>query len=470
MVSGPVPQEKSMPRRPLHRHPLRRFALIGFLSTVGVLAMLVALSAADTGPVAGPSAPVAAAEAAAEGLDADPTPVAAAIAASVPVLPEPPPLEVLEGVLAGGSSLAAELGERGVPPRTVHVISEEMSPYFDFRHARAGHEYRLTRNLDGDVLSFDYRTSPDAVFHLERTDDGFRVEERETELLERTTMIAGLVTSTLYGAIKQLGEQGGLAHDFADIFAWDIDFSRSVRPGDAFQIVYERLYRVAMDGTETYVRPGRILAARYDGAAGRHTAFYFEVEPGRGGYYRANGESVEGEFLMVPLRHARITSVYTNARRHPILKVTRPHQGIDYAAPAGEPVWAVADGEVIYRGRAGGFGNLVKVRHRNGVISYYSHLSKFGRGLRVGQRVEQKQVVGYVGQTGLATGPHVCFRIQKDGKYVNPATLRKASRAAIPKELLQSFHAARAQLAMELDGGGRVARQQAMPQGRTFAP
>ena len=205
------------------------------------------------------------------------------------------------------------------------------------------------------------------------------------------------------------------------------------------------------------MRPGRILAARYDGTAGRHTAIYFEAEPGRGAYYKPNGGSVEGEFLMSPLRHGRITSSFTHARRHPILKVTRPHPGIDYAAPQGTPVWSVADGKVIYKARAGGFGRLIKVRHKNGFISYYSHLSRYASGLRVGDQVEQKQVIGYVGSSGLATGPHVCFRVQKDGQYVNPARLKTGSRAAIPASLLPTFRSTRDMLLSELDGGAMVA-------------
>ena len=138
---------------------------------------------------------------------------------------------------------------------------------------------------------------------------------------------------------------------------------------------------------------------------------------------------------MAPLRHARITSSYSRARRHPILKVTRPHHGIDYAAAIGMPVWSVATGEVIYRGWAGGFGNLVKVKHNNGYVSYYAHLSRFEKGLRVGDRVTQKQVIGYVGSTGLATGPHVCFRVQRHGQYVNPLDI-----ASPPAEAISGDH------------------------------
>jgi murein DD-endopeptidase MepM/ murein hydrolase activator NlpD len=160
---------------------------------------------------------------------------------------------------------------------------------------------------------------------------------------------------------------------------------------------------------------------------------------------------------MGPLRHARITSSFSAARRHPILKITRPHRGIDYAASIGTPVWSVADGVVTQRSWSGGNGNFVKIRHENGYVSSYAHLSRYADGLRVGDRVEQKQVIGYVGQTGLATGPHVCFRIQRNGKYVDPSGLRMPAGQPIAKTRLAEFRAARDSRLAELAGQPRVA-------------
>ena len=419
-----------------------------------LLGAVVAFSAADTTALTGPSGVE---DMVYETAGTDLVPVAGAIAARRPDAPPAPRLQVFEGTLGKGGTIASALAAQGVAPATVATIVREMQPHFDFRNSRPGHFYRLSQYPDGTLVGFDYHTSSTSGYRMVRVGDGFEVKRQEMDLVPRPALIAGVVTSTLYGAITALGEQGQLAHDFADVFAWDIDFQRSVRPGDAFQIVYERLNRVELDGTEVYERPGRILAARYDGVAGRHTAVYFEVEPGHGGYYKPNGGSVEGEFLMSPLRHGRITSSYSMARLHPILKITRPHEGIDYAAPEGTPVWSVADGEVIYRARAGGFGNLIKVRHRNGMVSFYGHLSRYAPGLQVGDQVEQKQVIGYVGHTGLATGPHVCFRIKRNGKYVNPAELKTGSRAAIPSELMPTFAATRDMLLAELDGGPVVA-------------
>jgi murein DD-endopeptidase MepM/ murein hydrolase activator NlpD len=189
---------------------------------------------------------------------------------------------------------------------------------------------------------------------------------------------------------------------------------------------------------------------------------YFESEEGRGGYFRPDGSSVQRQFLMAPLRYSRISSRFSAARRHPILKITRPHHGIDYVAKAGAPAWSVADGEVIYRGWAGGFGNLLKVRHVKGYVSYYAHLSRFATGLRVGDRVQQKQVIGYVGQTGLATGPHVCFRVAQNGRYVNPANLEIPVAKPVSDAVRDAFVATRDTLLSELDAGTFVASGEAL--------
>ena len=343
----------------------------------------------------------------------------------------------------------------GVTPRSINQIARGLQGNFDFRRAMPGHSYRLVQDAAGNVLEFRYRLSVSDVFTLTRRGSAFQVSREEAELEARSTRIAGIITSTLYQSMTNLGEDGSLARDFADIFAWDVDFQRAVRPGDSYQILYERLYR-NVGGRETYVRPGRILAARFQGKSGDHTAVYFS-SGGRGGYYRPDGSSVEGAFLMAPLRHARITSSYSSARRHPILKVTRPHRGIDYAASIGTPVWSVADGVVIQRSWSGGNGNLVKVKHESGYVSSYAHLSRYADGLRVGDRVEQKQVIGFAGQTGLATGPHVCFRIQRNGSYVDPSRLRMPSGAPIPAGLVPTFRTTRDLRLAELAGQRRVA-------------
>jgi murein DD-endopeptidase MepM/ murein hydrolase activator NlpD len=382
------------------------------------------------------------------GVDAH-APFVPEIATDTPVLE--PELRVFEGSLASGETLSESLRQEGVSGGIVHTITRAMGKLYDFRKARPGHSYRLTLDAEGELAEFRYVTSPIESYSVSRDGEAFMSRREERPTRTEVTRLAGVVTSNLHEAVQNLGESPQLAADLADIFAWDIDFSRSVRFGDEIRVLYERLYRTDTSGQDHYVGPGRILAARYVGAAGDHAAVYFESERGRGGYYRPDGSSVERNFLMVPVRNSRVASAFSNSRLHPILRIWRPHHGIDYAAPEGTPIWAVADGTVIHSGRAGGFGNLVKIRHADGYVSYYGHLSRFASGMAQGQKVRQKQVIGYVGHTGLATGPHVCFRMSKNGRFVDPARLRLPGGPPLSTAHRQVFASSRDVLLARLD-------------------
>ncbi len=409
---------------------------------------VAAVAAADA-PVSAADVPVALADA--EGAGEQPATQAAAFS------------RLTIGKLGNGDTLASSLASNNISAKVANRISQEMRGYFDFRLSHAGDSYQLVLDEDGEVESFRYRITNLIHYDLVRDDDGrYEVNRSETKLAPRQAMLAGIVATSLYGSIKGLGASAQLADDFADVFSYDVDFSTMAQVGDEYRILYERLFRVDDSGEEVFVRPGRILAARYSGKNGEHTAVYYESEEGEGGYYRPDGSSVEREFLMAPLRYSRISSRYSSARRHPILKITRPHHGIDYAAPQGTPVFAVAGGEVIHKSRAGGFGNLIKVRHKNGYTSYYAHLSRYASGLRLGQKVSQKQVIGYVGKTGLATGPHVCFRVAKDGKYVNPARIASPPSPPLPADAKDTFRLRSDKLLAALDSGTLVAADEAL--------
>jgi murein DD-endopeptidase MepM/ murein hydrolase activator NlpD len=395
-------------------------------------------------------------------LPSDAPPDVSAPAPSAPAVLPPPLHRVVTGTLGPGETLAESLQIRGISPERIHVIAREMAPVVDFRYSKPGDQYHLVLTPDGEVESFRYERSLAEHYELVRQGDRFVATEHHPEILRHRVRIAGLVTTSLYAAIEQLGESRELAEDFAEIFAWDIDFSRGARRGDEFSILYDRLYTRDRDGREVYVRPGQILAARYTSASDDHRAVYFEPAEGRGAYYRPDGEPMERQFLKAPLDYKRISSTYTHSRLHPILKIRRPHQGIDYAAPYGTPVWSVANGEVIYKGYQGGFGNLVKVRHTSGYVSYYAHLSRFAPGLRVGQRVHQKQSIGYVGSTGLSTGAHLCFRLAKEGEYVNPARLHATGGDPIPRQARQRFETQSVELLSALDPRPLVVTNEAL--------
>jgi murein DD-endopeptidase MepM/ murein hydrolase activator NlpD len=388
--------------------------------------------------------------AAAPAVDPDPLVHAARELATVSgldaALDPPAASPIVEDRIQTGDTLIEALSRYGVGASTVAMIVREMKPHFDFRRARPGHRFRLERGEDGALLSFRYDVSAHEHYELvQRDGGGFEARGAKRGTVRQQARLAGIVATTLHDAIEDLGERPQLAARFANIFAWDVDFAKGTRPGDEFQLLYERNY-VAREGGEgglRYVGPGRILAARYTSGGRTHEAIYYETAPGAGSYYRPDGGSVQEAFLAAPVKYTRITSSFTQARFHPILRRTRPHPGIDYAAPAGTPVWAVASGRVTHVGWMGGYGRLVKIQHADGYESYYAHLSGFAKGLHVGQTVSQKQVIGNVGSSGLSTGPHVCFRITRHGQFVNPASTRIPTGDRVASRQRQDFETVR---------------------------
>jgi murein DD-endopeptidase MepM/ murein hydrolase activator NlpD len=361
--------------------------------------------------------------------------------------PEPEPaLHVVTGKIARGSTVGMALSGQGIPGPVIHALSHALRPVFDFRRARAGDFFTLIRGADEEVLSFEYQHGREKVYRLRRAPSGDLVPSDDRVPLElRVVPVAGIIEDSVFAAMTELGEGPDLVHAFADVFVWDVDFSKQVRPGDQFRLLVEKFY----DG-KGFVRYGRVLAAEYRTSQRVHTALYYEDASGEGDYFTPDGKSVRRSFLRAPLKFVRISSGYTNRRLHPVLKVRRPHWGVDYAAPTGTPVWAVARGEVIFAGWQGGFGRLIKIRHQNGYISYYGHLSRYAAGLRAGQHVSQQQVIGYVGSSGLATGPHLDYRLQVNGRFIDPLKLSIPTGEPIPLEERERFEAQRDERLAEL--------------------
>ena len=346
-----------------------------------------------------------------------------------------PALTIVTGRVPRNGTLSGALRGSGVAPEMVETVARALRGVFDVRGARPGDFYALIRDASGQVLSFEYQRGRAELYRVERDPAGNLVASHEAAPLERRVLeLGGVVKSSLFDAITDLGEGAELVHAFADIFAWDFDFSTQTRPGDDFRIVFEKFYD--KDG---FVRYGRVQAAEYRAARKDFVAVWFEDENGTGGYYSPDGNSLRRSFLAAPLKFSRISSRFTMSRYHPILHEERPHEGVDYAAPVGTPVWAVADGEVIFTGWAGGFGNTVRIKHHSGYVSCYAHLSRYARGLRVGQQVAQKQLIGFVGASGLATGPHLDFRIARNGRFLDPLHMQTDAGEPIPPRARQRF-------------------------------
>jgi len=351
----------------------------------------------------------------------------------------------IDGAIQRGQSLAEALSAHGISGRLTHEIAQALRPYLNFRKIRPGATFEATLDETGALRHFLFRASPLEVYEVTREEAEYRVTRHDVPIERRVEKIAGTVTSSLFESMEALGEKPELAIRFVDIFVWDFDFNSGAQSGDRFRMLVEKTYSGA-----TFVRYGKILVAEYENRGKTYTGIYFETRPGGGDFYTPDGRSVRKTFLRSPLTYSRISSGYTHHRRHPILGGVRPHLAIDYAAPHGTPVWAVADGVVLSAGWNGGSGKSVLIQHRGGYRTMYNHLSTVAREIRKGARVQQKKVIGYVGSTGLSTGPHLDYRVIKDGHFINPLTQKFIPGDPIPQSQQAAFRSLRDQLLVEV--------------------
>jgi murein DD-endopeptidase MepM/ murein hydrolase activator NlpD len=361
--------------------------------------------------------------------------------ASTPQTTQEPPLHTIEGVVKERSTLFQSLSEKDIPLRWIDLIISKLKPYVNFRKIKGG-AYRLFTDGKGELVRFVYEVSPTEVYEIEKNSEEYVVQKKKVPVETRLVKAVGEIHSSLFEAMEEAGEQDSLTIAFAEILAWEIDFYKDVREGDRFKVVVEKIYK-----GDQFIQYGPIRAVEYQRGE--------KIIQGIGykeGYYNEKGVSLKRAFLKVPLRFNRISSKFSRARKHPILGGMRPHFGVDYAAPPGTPIWAVADGTVTSCGWSGGFGNQVILRHKNGYTTYYGHLSGFGPGIRKGVRVRQKQIIGYVGSTGLSTGPHLDYRLAKDGQFRNPLRETFPTGFPIEKGEMEAFHRIRDEMSGWLQG------------------
>ncbi len=323
-----------------------------------------------------------------------------------------------EHEIARGLTFADSLRRMGLDAPTAASIVGSAQSAYDLRHLRAGNLLAVGRSPVGDLRAVRYQIDADRMLWILPRERGFHAEIKTIPSHTEAGGVTGEVRDSLFNAVTDAGESPELAMRLAEIFGWDLDFYTDPRPGDTFRVVVEK--KKYLDGrTAAY---GRILAAEYSNDGHAYQAVLFHDASGKAAYYQPDGKSLEKAFLRSPLKFAApITSHFSRSRYHPILKVRRPHLGIDYGAPIGTPVQAIGSGRVVFAGRNGGAGNLVHLQHVNGYETLYMHLSRVL--VRAGQHVEQGQRIGLVGMTGLATGPHLDFRIRQGGAYRNFETL-----------------------------------------------
>ncbi len=327
------------------------------------------------------------------------------------------------------------------------------------RNLRPGQELAFTLDGDGRLDELTYRVDSEHTLHLTRDIDGYRLEEEVTEYERRQRFATGTIERSLFHAGRDAGLSDGLIMDLTGIFGWDIDFVLDIRRGDRFTVLYEELWHKGEK-----VRDGNILAAEFINRGESHRAVRYTEGDGRSDYYTPEGMNMRKTFIRTPVEFTRISSRFGN-RSHPTLNRMRHHNGVDYAAPTGTPIRATGEGRIVHLGNKGGYGRTIVIRHGGRYSTLYAHMSRYAGGLRAGRNVRQGQVIGYVGQSGLATGPHLHYEFRVNGVHRNPLTVDFPRSEPLADDVLPAFREkARPLLAgLELFQRTRMASSDAFP-------
>lgn len=336
------------------------------------------------------------------------------------------------------------LADQGFEPNTIHELVEDTRPVYNLASVRAGNEVTFVTSEKGMLREIGYEIDPEHMLWIRKHAPGFDATVRQIPLTLKVAKVSGTVRSSLFTAVEHQGEHDQLAIKFANIFAWDFDFNTDTQNGDRFEAVVQKKY---LNGQ--FAGYGHILAAEYDSGGQRYQALLFHDPSGQPAYYAPSGKAVKKAFLRSPLLFAApITSHFSYHRFHPILKRYLPHLGIDYGAPVGSKVQAVADGRVIFAGWDGGGGREIKLRHANGYETFYLHLSRIL--VHVGEHVHQGEIIARTGDTGLSTGPHLDFRIMIHGKFRNFLALKLPPARSVSRKDWAQFAKLRGRMMAEL--------------------
>lgn len=352
--------------------------------------------------------------------------------------------------VAEGDSMSLIFDRLHLTPQQLHAVLEA---------DREEHYLRLLRPkqtlqfqiVDNELKAIVYPLSATKNFLISRKGDGFVAQTHEKPVEIRLTQASGEISNSLFQAGQKAGLSDNLIMELANIFGWDVDFALDIRSGDTFSLLFEEQY---LDGEK--LGDGRILAAEFTNRGENYRAVLFTDSDGNSQYYSEDGKSMRKAFLRSPVDFRRISSTFQRERFHPVLGKKRPHKGVDYAAATGTPIKAAGDGKVIFRGIKGGYGNVVILQHGGKYTTLYGHMSRFNKGAVSGSRVKQGQVIGYVGQSGMATGPHLHYEFRVDGVHRNPLTVKFPDAAPIPREYKTAFQQQSQQLFAQLDLFRRV--------------
>lgn len=356
---------------------------------------------------------------------------------SINELPPPPQVElpdiqIVKGIVKKGDT-ASSLLNNYLPMKTIYAMDRQSADIFSLRRINKGHPYKIILQ-EGSLTGFEYEIDQENKLVIQKENNGFSINQMPIDYDVTLEVVTSTITYSLFEAVKKSGERSELAWKLSDIFAWDIDFIRDIQPGDRFQVLVEK--RCQEGKLAGY---GKIQAAVFINKGKRFDAFLHKNSNGVSGYYDKNGNSLQKAFLKAPLAFSRISSKFTPKRLHPILNMVRAHPGVDYAAPMGTPIKTVGDGIITRIGYNKTMGNHVIIRHCNGYITRYYHMSKFAKGMKKNKRVLQGDIIGHVGMTGLATGPHLCFGIKHNGKVLDPLAYNAPSATPVNPHEMEQF-------------------------------
>ncbi len=361
-----------------------------------------------------------------------------------PPVPSADSTYVAEDSLCKGDVLAGVLARWCLPQTKVNDIHAALAKTdFNFRNMRPGDVVAL--DYQGlDLVGITYRKDPVTSYNV-RFDSAGTTAAKETRPVDTVrAVVRGTIKGSLWNSLIDMGETPALVVNFAEVLSYEVDFLTEVIEGDSFEMLLDKCY---VDSA--FYKDGRVYAVHYKGQAGNYYGFYYRNPSGHYDFYNEKGQSLRKTVLRSPLQYAKVTS-YFGRRFHPILRTWRQHTGIDYGAPTGTPVSAIADGTITMARRNGGYGNFVQIRHARGLVSCYGHLSRYGAGIRSGRNVRQGQTVGYVGMTGLATGPHLHFEVRQGGKPVNPLKVIPPRAEPVARKNMPAFNALKASYLADL--------------------
>jgi murein DD-endopeptidase MepM/ murein hydrolase activator NlpD len=367
-----------------------------------------------------------------------------ASAADTP-LPAAPRHKPVQGAIRKNSSLYVELRRIGVSPQDIDGVVRASRPKFNLKRVRAGQKFDVYRSDAGAVDSLFFYYARDQFLGVRREGPRFIASIDTVPYTVTYHVTEATIEQSVFVALQEQDADTDLAAMLAEIFGWTIDFFTDIRRGDSFAVLYE--HKAYEDGR---ANTGDVLAARMVASGREYYAFRYVTVDGRVGYYDEWGRSLEKSLSRAPVKYTRVTSNFSHRRYHPINKRYQPHYGVDFGAPYGTPVYATGDGTVVAATRRRANGKYVKIKHNNTYTTYYLHLQRFAKGIRQGKKVRQGQVIGYVGSTGWANGPHVCYRIKRNGSWVNPRRINLPSKRPVPASAMTDFERARDALLLRL--------------------